>query len=201
MAKQNSINLDITNNADGFDIAGGTTERKLTFTGADITLTGSGTNTYTYPSSSDTLVARASTDTLTNKTYQFTETAGGADHTVSGITVTMTVDVNGTGFGAAMHVDTDGNLIEADASVATTAPCIGLATETGTGTKIILLQGFIRDDTWTWTVGGILYLSLTTGAMTQTKPSTSGEQVQILGVATHADRAYFKPSMEITAVP
>lgn len=68
MAKNNAINLDITENADGFDIAGGTTERKLSLTGADITLTGSGSNTYTYPSTTDTLVGRDSTDTLTNKT-------------------------------------------------------------------------------------------------------------------------------------
>jgi hypothetical protein len=68
MAKNSSVNLDITPNADGYDVSGGTTKRKLTVTGADITLTGSGTNTYTFPSATDTLVGRASTDTLTNKT-------------------------------------------------------------------------------------------------------------------------------------
>lgn len=68
MAKNSSVNLDITNNADGFDISGGTATRKLTTTGADITLTGSGTNTQTMPSTSQTLVGRTSTDTLTNKT-------------------------------------------------------------------------------------------------------------------------------------
>lgn len=68
MAKNNAVNLDIGVNADGFDLAGGTTERKLTVTGADITLTGSGSNTHTYPSASDTLVGRDSTDTITNKT-------------------------------------------------------------------------------------------------------------------------------------
>ncbi len=52
---QNSINLKVTNNADGFDVAGGTTARKLTATGADITLTGAGTNVYTFPASTCTL--------------------------------------------------------------------------------------------------------------------------------------------------
>lgn len=56
------------NNADGFTLGGGTTERDLIVTGANITLTGSGTNAYTFPASADTLVGRASTDTLTNKT-------------------------------------------------------------------------------------------------------------------------------------
>lgn len=79
MAKNNSVNLDITSNADGFDISGGTTTRTLTLTGANVTVTGSGANTYTMPSSTDTLVGRASTDTLTNKTFgddvQFNEHA------------------------------------------------------------------------------------------------------------------------------
>lgn len=68
MAKNNASNQDYTNNADGWDLSGGSTKRKLTVTGADIILTGSGSNTYTYPAASDTLVGRASTDTLTNKT-------------------------------------------------------------------------------------------------------------------------------------
>lgn len=59
MAKNNSINLDVTPNADGFDVSGGTTARKLTVTGADVTLTGSGSNTYTMPASSDTLVGES----------------------------------------------------------------------------------------------------------------------------------------------
>ena len=55
MAKQNSVNLDITNNSDGFDVSGGTTTRKLTITGADMTLTGSGTATIKLPTVSTNL--------------------------------------------------------------------------------------------------------------------------------------------------
>ncbi len=58
-----------TSNADGADISGGTVSRALTWTGADITLTGAGSNTHTFPSSSQTLVGRTSADTLTNKTF------------------------------------------------------------------------------------------------------------------------------------
>ena len=56
MAKNSSVNLDITNNADGYDISGGTTKRKLTVTGADITITGSGSYVYTFPATSGTLL-------------------------------------------------------------------------------------------------------------------------------------------------
>lgn len=65
---QNSNNQDFSNDSDGFTLGGGTTERKLTVTGADVTVTGSGTAKLTLPAVDDTLVGRATTDTLTNKT-------------------------------------------------------------------------------------------------------------------------------------
>lgn len=59
----------LTENADGGQLdAGSTSSRILKWLGAAVTFTGSGTNTQTMPSSSQTLVGRTSTDTLTNKT-------------------------------------------------------------------------------------------------------------------------------------
>lgn len=68
MAKRNAVNLDITNNADGFDISGGTTSRKLTLANGDVSIAGSGSAVLTFPSTTETIVGRATTDTLTNKT-------------------------------------------------------------------------------------------------------------------------------------
>lgn len=68
MVTQNGINLKTTNNADGYDQAGGTTARKATFTGADMTFTGAGTNVYTFPASTSTLASLTLTETFTNKT-------------------------------------------------------------------------------------------------------------------------------------
>ena len=68
MATQNASNQKFTNNADGFTLGGGTTQRNLTVSGANVTFSSSGTNTYTLPANSDTLVGRASSDTLTSKT-------------------------------------------------------------------------------------------------------------------------------------
>ena len=65
MAKQNSVNLDITNNADGFSIAGGSTSRTLGVSGADITLVGSGTATLTFPTTSTTIAGLGITQTFT----------------------------------------------------------------------------------------------------------------------------------------
>lgn len=55
MAKRNSGNQDFTPNADGFDMTSGTTPRKLTLTGGDVTITGaaSGGLTYSFPTQSN----------------------------------------------------------------------------------------------------------------------------------------------------
>jgi len=65
MAKQNSVNLDITNNADGFSIAGGSTSRTLGVSGGDITLVGSGSATLTFPTTSTTVAGLGITQTFT----------------------------------------------------------------------------------------------------------------------------------------
>jgi len=59
MAKNSSVNLDITNNADGFDISGGDTPRKVTVTGGDVTMTGTGSAVITFPDEDSTLIGTA----------------------------------------------------------------------------------------------------------------------------------------------
>ncbi len=111
----------------------------------------------------------------------------------SGMSVTATVDTNATGLGAALYMASDGNFDEADADSASTMPCRALAVETGTGSKIVLLQGFLRVDAWNWTPGGDIYVDTTTGGLTQTAPSGTGDQVQVVGFAWDADTIYFLP--------
>jgi hypothetical protein len=90
-------------------------------------------------------------------------------------------------------------IVVADASAVATARTIGIApaaiSDEATGT--VLLQGFIRDDTWNWTTGSPLYLSETAGDMTHTAPTTDGAFVQVVGVALEPDVVYLNPSMDI----
>jgi hypothetical protein len=89
----------------------------------------------------------------------------------------------------------DGKLWKADANGTLTYPCVMLANGaiTADTTGEFLIQGFARDDSWTWTVGGLLYLSDVAGSMTQTAPSASGDKVQVVGVALTATVILFKP--------
>ena len=119
-----------------------------------------------------------------------------SDHTASGIKSTFTAGEN-VAFGDVCYVKSDGKMWKGDANSDSTASVVVMALETisADASGSFLLIGIARDDSWAWTVGALLYLSGTAGALTETAPSSSGDQVQILGVATHADRIYFKPEL------
>lgn len=69
MPRNNAINTDLTRNADGYTLTGGTTERSLTLTGGDVVITGNGSGaTITFPSSTATLATLDLSETLQNKT-------------------------------------------------------------------------------------------------------------------------------------
>lgn len=115
------------------------------------------------------------------------------DTTVEGWTMDRTVDTDPGGFGVPMYMASDGNLDPADADAASTMPCVVLSTEAGTGTREVLLKGIARNDAWSWTPGQPIYVSTTTGTLTQTAPSGAGDQVQRVGWAITADVMLFEP--------
>lgn len=123
------------------------------------------------------------------------------DSTASGIKADMIFGEAIT-FSQTLYQKSDGELYKADADTVITMPIIALALESGGDgqTKKVLFQGFIRNDAWTWTVGGLIYGSCTTGELTQTKPTGANDQVQIVGFATHADRMYFNPNLMLIEI-
>jgi hypothetical protein len=103
-------------------------------------------------------------------------------------------------FGDVCYMNSAGKWAKADASAAATARALVMCVDasiSADATGNFLMFGFARDDTWAWTVGGAIYLSETAGALTQTAPTTSSSVTQVMGVAIHADRMYFKPSSDI----
>ena len=132
------------------------------------------------------------------------DAAPASDHNAAGLLASMTAGAT-LNFGDAVYQKSDGEMHLADADAASTAGVVALAVASGSdgAASNFMFYGFARDDSWNWTVGGLIYLSTTgtTGnTLTQTAPSGSGDIVQILGVATHADRIFFNPSLTYAEV-
>ena len=63
-------------------------------------------------------------------------------------------------------------------------------------TRLLLLQGFVREDDWNFTsYGQAMFVGLTAGDMTQDVSGyTTGDIVRVIGYAsTFADQIYFNP--------
>ena len=123
----------------------------------------------------------------------------GADHTATGTTAQMLAGAAITAFQLVCIHSTTQEVVPADASAAATSRAIGIAladiSDTATGT--ILLHGFVRDDTFNFTTGGVVFLSETTGALTQTAPTTGDAFVQAVGIALEPDVVFINPSVDV----
>ena len=97
--------------------------------------------------------------------------------------------------GDVVYMGTGGKVLKADANQVTTMPAIGICVSAGSDTNAVdvLVQGIMHDTSAfdTFTVGADIFVSGTTGAVTATAPSGSGDTVQKIGVALHADMIYF----------
>ncbi len=146
-------------------------------------------------------------DAVDKKHTQDTDTkialtqAPGSDHTATGVIGTFTAGESVT-FGQLCYMKSDSKLWKTDANDDAKMPGIAmaLASISADATGLFIFFGVVRDDSWAWTVGGMIYASETPGALTQTAPSTAGAFVQPIGIATHADRMLFKPDLAMVKV-
>jgi len=109
-----------------------------------------------------------------------------------------TVDTNAQGIGAPLFMAADGHFDTATGSM-TTAPCVALALESGSGTKDVLMLGIMRQDSWNWTTGpgrlSLIYISGSLGTLTQTIPTLTDQMIQPVGWAITDDCMWFNPSL------
>jgi len=129
-------------------------------------------------------------------------TSPGSDLTASGLTNGFTAGEN-VAFGNVVYFKSDGKMWKAKGDAVATMPCVSLAIATITADNPgnFLQLGYARNDAWAWTVGGLLYVDVTTGGtMTQTRPTTAGNQVQIVGYAVSADVIYFSSNFVFVEV-
>ena len=123
------------------------------------------------------------------------------DVSASGFIISLTANQN-QAFGDVCYIDSDGEAHIADASVIASGKALvmAVATITAGNPGNYLVIGVARDDSWAWTPGAFIYLSLTgttTNTLTATAPSATDECIVILGIATHADRIFFHPQLVI----
>ena len=121
------------------------------------------------------------------------------DHSWSGITESWAVGESVV-FGQVVYfnfTDKEWKLAKADAAATTPGMRIALESKADGETCKLLIQGYIRDDSWNFTTKDVYLSDGTGGAVLSAAPSDSGDQVQRLGVAVHADKMYFDPSIDV----
>lgn len=116
-----------------------------------------------------------------------------ADGAYTGEVIIDTVAASQTVYNVVYSSSTGWAAAKADAD--STLPALGMALETGTGDKKILLRGIVKNTSWNFTKGNLIYVSTATaGAVTAVKPSATGNRVQIIGVALSANVILFNPT-------
>jgi len=116
-----------------------------------------------------------------------------------GTKITVDVDDASAAYGLVLAQAADFSYDRADADASTQSVGLVMALESGTGSKEVLIEGQICATAWDWDAG-LLYLSGTTGGMTQTAPAGPGDQVVVVGWALSADTIYFKPSLVLVEI-
>ena len=124
----------------------------------------------------------------------------GTDHTANGPQTSTLNAGYGSAIGELVYLHTDGEWYKTDADAASSSiSLLGIALEAktdGQAMNVALSGSFVRDDTYNFNVGVPLYIHTTTGEITHTKPSGSGDIVRTVGYAITADIIFFNPSSD-----
>lgn len=103
----------------------------------------------------------------------------------------------------AVYLNSDGEAALVDANAAATVPALFLAKaailEDASG-EFYQIGDEITNVAWSWTPGGYIFASTTPGGLTQTAPSGSGDQVQIVGLATAATKMLLYPQLPMVEI-
>jgi hypothetical protein len=134
-------------------------------------------------------------DLTTNNFNILRKSIPSADNRGEGDIITDIVAGETLAFPNLVYLKSDGKWWKADADAIASCDLLGLALESKNADEAVkvLVNGFVRDDDWAWTVGGKIYASVDAGALSQTAVSGEDDVVAIVGYATHADRLYFRP--------
>jgi len=134
------------------------------------------------------------------------DNAPGTNDTGSGLVTVGTVGET-VAAGDVLYLKADGKYYKALATGTATMPAKVLAMEpiSANASGRLLHLGYFRHDAWSFTVGNgtanLLYVDRTTpGLVTQTAPSTTGDQVQVIGYCVATNIIFFNPCLELVEI-
>jgi hypothetical protein len=118
---------------------------------------------------------------------------------VAGTINVVTGSLTAEGAGATVTITSPYEWKKVDADFSYRVPGLRIALETKTNgqTCLMLVKGYIRDDSAFEFAASMVYASVTPGAMSSTAPTEAGDQVQRVGVAKSADILFFNPSIDV----
>ncbi len=103
--------------------------------------------------------------------------------------------------GDAVCINSSGKVAQANANNgSTTDPAIGIATNTASNDGddcYVLVHGIWRDDNETIDEGKPVYVGQSAGAITKTRPSDSGDLIQVLGIGVGDGTFLVMPSLDV----
>jgi len=145
-------------------------------------------------------------DAVSKKHTQNTDTtlvltnALGSDHTYSGEVDSQPVGENVV-FGQLLYydwTDVEWKLAKADAFATAKATRIALETKANGETCLMLVKGYIRNDSaFDFGAARVFLNDDTAGTCDDTAPAESGDQIQVVGTAKSADILFFNPSQDV----
>jgi len=100
--------------------------------------------------------------------------------------------------GQGLYMDTNGKWQVWDADTVANGGSVLLAialekSENNVPIKVALPGSFVRKDSWGWNKGAELYVSTTSGELTETNPNGTADVVRIVGHAVAANVIFFLP--------
>jgi hypothetical protein len=124
-----------------------------------------------------------------------------SDLSATGMIITITAGEN-LSAGDVLRIEVDGKFYKAYALSSVGVPAVVLAIENipANSSGKALRFGYWRDDSKTYDIGKEIYLDTTAGQITQTIPSLTGSQVQILGIAITDHIIEFNPDKTILEI-
>lgn len=151
-------------------------------------------------SNSDELVTADAGDFGTNPVLSYTGLANGE---YTGTTIELTKK-SGSTLPAHSPVLRSGTTTNKDIAVCTvggrsSAAAMGLSLNTSslgtadTSAVDVLLLGFVRNTSWTWTVGDPVFVNGYSGVLSQTRPTTGGLFTSQVGMAVDTDILHINP--------